>query len=58
MAGLYLIFGAAVGLWALPVVVYNLYFHPLKGIPGPFLARISRWWLFVLEIGGILIVKS
>lgn len=26
-------------------VIYNLFFHPLSGIPGPFLARITPVWL-------------
>ncbi|KAL4733478.1 cytochrome P450 [Aspergillus similis] len=34
----------------LGVSVYNLFFHPLRGIPGLFLARISGWWLFALEL--------
>lgn len=25
-------------------VIRRLYFSPLKSIPGPFLASISRWW--------------
>ncbi|KAE8382393.1 cytochrome P450 [Aspergillus bertholletiae] len=52
MAALYLLFGAALVLYTLSVVIYNLYIHPLKDIPGPFLARITRWWLFVLEMRG------
>ncbi|KAL4802082.1 cytochrome P450 [Aspergillus unguis] len=36
--------------WVLGVSVYNLFFHPLRGIPGPFLAKISGWWLFALEL--------
>lgn len=32
--------------------VYNVFFHPLRNIPGPFLAKISRWWLFTLEMRG------
>lgn len=44
----------AVGLvlWLVGNCLYNIYFHPLRAIPGPFLARISRWWLFTLEMRG------
>jgi hypothetical protein len=46
-----LIYGAALlVVWGLGVAVYNLFFHPLRGIPGPFLAKISGWWLFALEL--------
>ena len=41
----------ALGLWAALRCVYNVYFHPLRATPGPFLASISRWWLFSLEMG-------
>lgn len=30
--------------------LYNLCFHPLRGIPGPILAKITRWWIFNLEM--------
>lgn len=26
--------------------VYNVFFHPLRRVPGPFLAKLSRLWLF------------
>ena len=42
----------ALSLWAVLRCVYNVYFHPLRAIPGPLLARISRWWLFCLEMRG------
>ncbi|KAF9894959.1 hypothetical protein FE257_004581 [Aspergillus nanangensis] len=48
----YVLFGAAVAFWSLAVVIYNLYLHPLKDIPGPFFAKVSRWWLFTLEMRG------
>ncbi|KAJ5654879.1 hypothetical protein N7490_001882 [Penicillium lividum] len=32
--------------------IYNVFFHPLRDIPGPFLAKLSRYWLFALEIRG------
>ncbi|EFR00286.1 isotrichodermin C-15 hydroxylase [Nannizzia gypsea CBS 118893] len=32
--------------------VYNLYFHPLRSYPGPWLARASRWYYsYYLKIG-------
>jgi hypothetical protein len=24
--------------------IYQVYFHPLRDIPGPFLAKLTRWW--------------
>lgn len=49
----YLVYGAVVLiLWFVGSSVYNVFFHPLKGIPGPFLAKISRWWIFRLEMRG------
>lgn len=46
-----LMYGAALLVaWVLGIPVYNLFFHPLRGIPGPFLAKISGWWLFALEL--------
>jgi hypothetical protein len=35
-------------LWAL----YNLFFHPLSGIPGPFFAKFTRLWLFSQDLTG------
>lgn len=52
MAVLHMLFGAAVVLYTLSIAIYNLYIHPLKDIPGPFFARITSWWLFVLEMRG------
>lgn len=43
---------AALALWVVGQCVYNVFFHPLRGIPGPMLAGISRWWLFWLEWKG------
>lgn len=28
--------------------IQNLFFSPLKNVPGPFLARITRWWEYLL----------
>ena len=33
-------------------MVYNLFFSPLRDIPGPFLARITTKWLTLNEISG------
>ncbi|KAJ5915766.1 hypothetical protein N7454_010907 [Penicillium verhagenii] len=38
--------------WLLGNCIYNVFFHPLCKIPGPFLAKLSRFWLFALEIKG------
>ena len=39
------------GAWAFLRCVYNVYFHPLRAVPGPYFASISGWWLFGLEMG-------
>lgn len=38
--------------WILGQCIYNIFFHPLRHIPGPLLAKVSRCWLFSLEIRG------
>jgi hypothetical protein len=49
----YLTYGAiSVVLWFIGTYVYNVFFHPLKAIPGPFMAKLSRWWIFSLEMRG------
>ncbi|KAJ5781189.1 cytochrome P450 [Penicillium paradoxum] len=49
----YLAYGAIVVLlWLVGSTVYNVFFHPLKAIPGPFMAKITRWWIFTLEMRG------
>lgn len=37
------------GLFALQVIAYRLYFHPLAKYPGPRLAAISRFWKAYVE---------
>lgn len=32
--------------------LYNIFFHPLHRIPGPFLAKLTRLWLFWHDFGG------
>lgn len=33
-------------------IVYDVFFSPLKSIPGPFLARLTRFWeVYVLRHG-------
>lgn len=41
-----------VTIWIFGQSIYNAYSHPLNQIPGPFLAKITRLWLFSLEIRG------
>lgn len=33
--------------------IHNLFFSPLKDVPGPFLARVTRWWEYLLVQGGV-----
>jgi hypothetical protein len=44
--------GALLVLWVSAKLIYNVYFHPLRAVPGPFSAKLSRWWLFRLEMRG------
>ena len=34
-------------------IIYRLFFHPLSHIPGPFLGRVSSWYLYILCYLGI-----
>lgn len=40
---------AVVGATIIYIVIYRLYLHPLASVPGPWLARITKWWL-VLQV--------
>lgn len=44
--GLKVVLGTLAILFAYNIllIVYNLWFHPLRKIPGPLLARVSRLW--------------
>ncbi|KAK1848829.1 cytochrome P450 4A10 [Colletotrichum chrysophilum] len=46
-----LLFGSLV-LYAGCLSFYNILLHPLKGIPGPFAAKVSRLWLFYWDYSG------
>jgi hypothetical protein len=55
MASKFLLLGNFFGLWILwkfAEAIYNAFFHPLCKFPGPFEARLSRWWLFRQETQG------
>jgi hypothetical protein len=55
MASKLLLLGKFVGLWVLwklAEAIYNTFFHPLCKFPGPFEARLSRWWLLRQEMQG------
>ncbi|KAF3483151.1 cytochrome P450 CYP3/CYP5/CYP6/CYP9 [Arthroderma uncinatum] len=44
--------GYALVLFIIVKTVYNLYFHPLRSYPGPWLARASRWYYsYYVKIG-------
>ncbi|OLN83441.1 putative sterigmatocystin biosynthesis P450 monooxygenase STCB-like protein 4 [Colletotrichum chlorophyti] len=45
---------AAAGLtvYCLGRSIYNVFFHPLRRVPGPFFAKITRLWLFYHDYGG------
>lgn len=50
---IYTTYGVIVAaFWFVGTCVYNVFFHPLKAVPGPFMAKVSRWWIFVLEMRG------
>ncbi|PSN61451.1 cytochrome P450 oxidoreductase [Corynespora cassiicola Philippines] len=38
--------GASLALYLISIAIYNRYFHPLKDIPGPFLASITSFWYY------------
>ncbi|KAK2025530.1 putative cytochrome P450 monooxygenase [Colletotrichum zoysiae] len=40
------------GVYITVKVIYNLFFHPLSKVPGPFLAKITRFWLLHEERRG------
>lgn len=42
---------AVLGL-CLSRIIYNLFLHPLAGVPGPKLAACSRLWFLRLELSG------
>lgn len=33
-------------------IIYNVFLHPLAGVPGPKLAACSRLWFLKLELSG------
>ena len=43
---------AALFLYLLSWIIYCRYFHPLRYIPGPFLASISRAWIVFRTMTG------
>jgi len=38
-------------------IVYNLYFHPFRNLPGPRLARILKLWALLANLQGIRYLK-
>ncbi|KAF2643548.1 putative cytochrome P450 [Massarina eburnea CBS 473.64] len=50
-----LLLHAAVALfsaYSISQIIYNIYFHPLKDVPGPLLARASLLWRLFHSMGG------
>ncbi|KAF2095477.1 cytochrome P450 [Rhizodiscina lignyota] len=46
--------GITLGLTCILLICsYNLFFHPLRNVPGPFLARISRLWTRIGNYNGV-----
>ncbi|KAJ5182111.1 cytochrome P450 [Penicillium cf. viridicatum] len=43
---------ALVGCYNICALLYSLFFSPLRSIPGPFLARATRWWEYVKVVNG------
>jgi hypothetical protein len=41
--------------WALAVVVARLVFHPLRKVPGPWMASLTTWYEFYYDVilGGV-----
>lgn len=39
-------------VWTASKIIYNLYFHPLRSYPGPFLGRAFGVYLSILELRG------
>ncbi|KAI0007136.1 cytochrome P450 [Xylariaceae sp. FL0662B] len=37
-------------LWCLGLAIYRRFFHPLRNIPGPFLATITGWYEFYQDV--------
>lgn len=42
--------GVGFTAYALQLVIGRLFFHPLKNIPGPFLARVTYWYEFYQDV--------
>lgn len=38
--------------YVLLISIYNVFFHPLAKVPGPFLAKLTKVWLFRTELTG------
>jgi hypothetical protein len=41
---------SAATLIGLYPIIYNLYFHPLRGFPGPRMAGATTWWKAYKEV--------
>lgn len=47
-----LLAGISILFYLISVLFYNVFFHPLRNVPGPFLAKITRLWLFYHDYTG------
>lgn len=48
--GFWLLAFAALLMWLLSPIIYNVFFHPLRHFPGPRIAGATTWWKAYKEV--------